>query len=347
MKAIIVGCGSIGQKRAYILKRLGIDIVLCIDTNLINAKYLAEKYECEFSDHISEHIQDLNVEVAFIATPHKFLTEIAIKLVSKKINVFLEKPGSISSSELENLRELTLKNKIILAFGYNHRFHSSVLKAYEIHKSGVMGSPIMLRGRYGHGGRVGYDREWRSNKELSGGGELIDQGSHLIDLAHLFMGDSIQVDGFASTLFWDMEVDDNAFITLKSCNNCVSQIHVSCSEWKNLFSLEIYYAKGKLHLEGLGGSYGLEKLTYYKMLPKMGPPPSETWEWPEKDNSWEIEIKEFLKGVNSNRLDKYLVDVDSAIKNLRVVEKIYRNQNYRPAGKAKSFELINYDQIGL
>src|SRR5439155_12176619 len=139
--------------------------------------------------------------------------------------------------------------------------------------------------RYGHGGRIGYDREWRADPKLAGGGELIDQGVHLIDLARLFLGDFHEVEGVAHTYYWDMPVDDNAFLLLRTKNEKTAALHVSSTEWKNLFSLEIYGRNGKLHAEGLGGSYGLERLAWYRMLPEMGPPETTIWEFPRADES--------------------------------------------------------------
>ena len=122
------------------------------------------------------------------------------------------------------------------------------------------------------GCRVGYDKEWRAQPELSGGGELIDQGVHLIDLARWFLGDFTDVQGHAHTYYWDMPVDDNGFLLLKTTSKQVAFLHASCTEWKNLFSFEIYGQTGKIDINGLGGSYGVERISYYKMSPTMGPP---------------------------------------------------------------------------
>ena len=154
--------------------------------------------------------------------------------------------------------------------GYNHRFHPALAKAREMVNAGAVGPLMFIRARYGHGGRVGYDREWRADPELSGGGELIDQGVHLIDLAGWFLGEFTSVEGHAATYFWNMPVDDNAFLNLRNADGATAWLQVSCSEWKNLFSFEIYGRDGKLQVDGLGGSYGLESLTYYRMLPRNG-----------------------------------------------------------------------------
>src|SRR5688572_8925875 len=173
---------------------------------------------------------------------------------------------------------------------------------------------MFVRGRYGHGGRIGYDREWRADPIKSGGGELIDQGVHLIDLARWILGDFEHVSGFAHTYFWNMPVDDNAFMLLRTRENRAAFLHVSCTEWKNLFSLEIYGKSGKLHIEGLGGSYGIERLTHYRMLPEMGPPETTAWEYPMNDRSWELEFAEFVEDIRLSREPRVgLVDAGRAL----------------------------------
>ena len=180
---------------------------------------------------------------------------------------------------------------------------------------------MFVRGRYGHGGRPGYDREWRARPEISGGGELIDQGMHLIDLARWFLGDFVRVQGSVATYFWDMPVDDNAFLLLETAAGQSAFLQASCTEWKNLFSLEVYGRNGKLDISGLGGSYGVERVTHYQMLPEMGAPPTTAWEFPMADNSWDVELQEFLEDI---RLDRQPIPgVRDAQAALQVVEQIY------------------------
>src|SRR5205085_425071 len=203
--------------------------------------------------------------------------------------------------ELDALIEAAARTRRLVRVGFNHRFHPALRKARELVESGVAGDLMFVRGRYGHGGRVGYDQEWRANPEVSGGGELIDQGVHLIDLARWFLGEFTTVSGFAHTYFWQMPVDDNAFMILRTAGERTASLHVSCTEWKNLFSLEIYGRDAKLHVEGLGGSYGVEKLTHYQMRPEMGPPDTTVWEYPNADQSWALEFAEFLEDIRLDR----------------------------------------------
>jgi predicted dehydrogenase len=145
-------------------------------------------------------------------------------------------------------------------------------------------------------------------------------------LSRWFLGDFQDVSGFAHTYYWDMPVDDNGFMLLKTADKKVAFLHASCTEWKNLFSMEIYGKKGKLDISGLGGSYGLEKITFYKMLPKMGPPETTSWEYPMSDNSWEEEMKEFYQDIILNR--KSSASLMDAYEALRVVQKIYKESGY-------------------
>lgn len=185
-----------------------------------------------------------------------------------------------------------------------------------------LGELMFIRARYGHGGRVGYDKEWRAQPDLSGGGELIDQGVHLIDLARSFLGDFSEIHGYAHTYYWNMPVDDNGFLLLKTPKKQVAHLHASCTEWKNTFSFEIYGRKGKIDINGLGGSYGVERISFYKMSEQMGPPETFIWEYPMADDSWEVEFKNFVEDIRLNRQPEVsLVDAQAA---LRIVEEIYR-----------------------
>jgi predicted dehydrogenase len=265
------------------------------------------------------------VDVVVIATINAALAPIALQAVRQGKHVLVEKPGAVSLAELAELETAAAVHKVLVRVGYNHRYHPAALKALEIFHSGALGPIMFLRGRYGQGGRVGYEKEWRADPKLSGGGELIDQGVHLIDLAGIFLGDFTTVEGHVATYFWKMPVDDNAFLSLRNAAGATAWLHVSCSEWKNLFSLEIYGRDAKLHWEGLGGSYGMERLTYYKMLPQMGPPETTIFEYPRGDESWKIEMAEFVEDIRTGRTP--VPGLKEAKAALTVVDSIYRKSN--------------------
>jgi predicted dehydrogenase len=236
--------------------------------------------------------------------------------------VLVEKPAARNVAELDPVLKATKERQVLVRVGFNHRYHPSFIKAREIMASGELGELMFVRARYGHGRRIGYDKEWRAVKELSGGGELIDQGVHLIDLARMFLGDFNEVQGFAHTYFWDTPVEDNGFMLLKTPKKQVAFLHASWTEWKNTFSFEIYGRDAKLDISGLGGSYGVERLAYYKMLPQMGPPDAVIWEYPLPDSSWAIEFAEFIEDIRVGRQPAAgLKDARAA---LEIVEKIYK-----------------------
>jgi predicted dehydrogenase len=237
-------------------------------------------------------------------------------------HVLVEKPVGISLAEVDELCQLADAHRVLVRAGYNHRYHPAIQKARQLFESGVLGELMFIRARYGHGGRVGYDREWRADPALSGGGELIDQGVHLVDLASWFLGPWECVDGHVATYFWDMPVDDNAFLNLRNAAGNTAWLHVSCTEWKNLFSVEIYGKYGKLHVEGLGGSYGVERLYHYQMLPAMGPPDTVIFEYPRGDNSWALETAEFVSDILQNRTP--VPGLLEARQTMAVVEEVYR-----------------------
>jgi predicted dehydrogenase len=317
----LVGCGLIGQKRLQYLGRC--KLLVCADLVLERAHRLAQTAAgATATDDWRSAVSHKDVHLVLVSAVHRALPEITLAAVRAGKHVLVEKPAARRSADLDPVIAAAREARVCVRVGFNHRYHPALLKARELVAGGILGELMFLRGRYGHGGRVGYEREWRADPELSGGGELIDQGVHLIDLARLFLGEFTEVDGFAHTYFWDMPVDDNGFMLLRTARQQVAFLHASCTEWKNLFSLEIYGRHGKIDIAGLGGSYGIERLTLYRMLPEMGPPETTAWEYPRGDQSWQREFDEFLDDIRLGREPSPgLRDAQAA---LRVVETVYR-----------------------
>jgi predicted dehydrogenase len=326
MNYTIIGCGLIGKKRLAGMPA-GSRLAVACDTNLARAEELVKLANTgrALAD-FKQAVADSQVDAVIVATINSALADVSAAAIRAGKHVFVEKPAGVSVAQVDELIRLAKKQGVCVRVGFNHRFHPAFRKAREIWSSGVMGELMFVRARYGHGGRVGYDQEWRANPKLSGGGELIDQGIHLIDLAGWFLGDFAKVDGHAATFFWKMPVDDNAFLSLRTARGQTAWLHVSCTEWKNLFSFEIYGRNTKLHIEGLGGSYGLEKLYHYQMKPEMGPPETKVYEFSGPDESWRIELSEFEKDIQMKRKpDAGLTEAKSA---LRIVETIYPQSGF-------------------
>jgi predicted dehydrogenase len=302
LNVAIIGCGLIGHKRAL---ALGPEhrVVVCADTDPTRARALADVLPgCKPSNDPSSAIAQTSVEAVFVCTSNDALAPFALHTIECGKHVLIEKPAARSAAELRPVvAELARQPGLVAKVGYNHRFHPGLARAYAIVQDGGIGEIRYIRGRYGHGGRPGYEREWRANPQLSGGGELLDQGCHLIDLTRWFMGDCMLRHSHLATYFWPMAVEDNAFLFLETSRGQVASLHASWTEWKNLFSFEIFGRTGKLQVDGLGGSYGTERLTYYRMLPEMGPPETTMWEFPGEDRSWQAEVQDFLNAIQAGR----------------------------------------------
>jgi predicted dehydrogenase len=325
LNVAIIGCGLIGEKRAQNLG--GQRLLRCVDTNIARAEQLASLSEgCVASADWRTAVTQQNIEVVVIATPHNSLAEITRAAIQAGKHVLVEKPAARHVDELRDLLDLARQRDVRVRVGFNHRYHRAFQQMRKMIDAGALGPLLFLRARYGHGGRLGYDKEWRAVPTISGGGELIDQGVHLIDLARWFLGDFEEVEGYAHTYFWKMPVDDNGFMLLKTAHKQVAFLHASCTEWKNTFSWELYGRDGKLQVDGLGGSYGVERLTWYKMLPEMGPPETTIWEYPMADNSWELEMQEFIEDIFLKR--EPAAGLTDAIAAMTVVEKIYSESGY-------------------
>jgi predicted dehydrogenase len=321
----IIGCGAVGRKRAQYLA--GARLTHCVDTDLSRASQMASVSQgCVAGTDWRQVMDRAAIDAVIIATPHDSQVEIARAAIDAGIHVLVEKPAARHVDELLGLPELAAIRNVRVRVGFNHRYHRAFQRARRLVDSGILGPLLYVRARYGHGGRLGLASEWRAQPQRSGGGELIDQGVHLIDLARWFLGEFVDVNGFAHTYFWDMPVEDNGFMLLKTATKQVAFLHVSCTEWKNTFSWELYGRDGKLQVDGLGGSYGVERLTWYKNLPDMGPPETKIWEYPMADNSWETEMAEFLQDIRNER--EPAAGLHDAIAALTVVAKIYAESAY-------------------
>jgi len=298
-------------------------VTVCCDSDAGRAQDLAG--EIPGARAVSEWqaaVRAEDVDLVIVATPHDLLAAVAACAAANGKHVLIEKPGARRAAELELVREAAERTGALVRVGFNHRYHRALRKAREIWKSGIAGELMFIRGRYGHGGRPGYEREWRAQPGRSGGGELLDQGIHLIDLAQWFLGDFSRIWGRVKTFYWDMPVEDNAFLLLETPEGKLAFLHASWTEWKNLFSFEIVCQRGKLEINGLGGSYGPERLTFYRMLPELGPPETTSWEYPMADDSWQVELVEFLEDIRlARRPVPGIADAQTA---LRVVEQVYR-----------------------
>ena len=321
MRFAIIGCGFIGTKRAEAARHH--DLVVVCDRDRSRAEALAAQTGARRVDHWREAIGS-DIDAVIVATTHDELANVTLGAIESGVHVLVEKPAGRHVNELRKIAELATLRHLVVKVGFNHRFHPAFLRAREFVDQGALGPLMYVRARYGHGGRLGYEKEWRCQPDISGGGELIDQGSHLIDLSRWFLGDLSLRYAAVPTYFWDIAVDDNCFLALETATGQMAWLHASWTEWKNLFSFELAGRDGKIAIDGLGGSYGTERLTLYRMLPEMGPPETTTWEYPFRDRSWDAELADFVAAIQNRQ--RPCGDIYDAIANLEIIRQAYQSR---------------------
>ena len=319
----LIGCGVVGLKRIKNLPN-SFNLIGCADPLILLKKINIKKKKILLTKNWKNLLNLKNLEAVIVSTTHHLHSKILMECIKKNIHVFVEKPAGVSLKETKNIiSKLNSKKKLRIRVGFNHRFHPAFLKAKKLVEENKIGKIIFIRSIYGHGGRLNYEKEWRFKKNLSGGGELIDKGSHLIDLSRLFLG-NLKINSFSlKTYFWKMKLEDNCFLNLENKSGSIAFLHASCTEWKNKFIFEIFGKNGKIEINGLGKSYGPESLTYYKMSKKMGIPKKNLFKFKQNPNySWNYELKEFYKDISKKRIPR--PGILEAYENLKIINSIYR-----------------------
>jgi len=257
------------------------------------------------------------LDVVIVATTHSELAETACAALAAGAHVLVEKPAGIGVADVDRIAQCAVESGRLVKVGFNHRFYPGIARAITEARSGAYGEVFYLRGRYGHGGRLGYESEWRADPKRSGGGEIVDQGMHLLDLSYWLLGELPLHSSLLRTQFWDAPVDDNAVLVLGEGGGVGSSkpfalLHVSWTEWKNTFSLEIACRDAKLAVDGLVRSYGAQQLRIYRMRPDLGPPDMEEVRYPDRDSSWELEWRHFSNAISNGDGRPLLGDLGSA-----------------------------------
>lgn len=299
MKVGIVGCGLIGSRRADVARTSGDEVVVVADLDESRARAVAASGE--WTTDWQRVTADPRVDAVVVATVNKSLAPIARAALDAGKHVLCEKPLGRNASEARDVLATARHASRVLKVGFNHRHHPAIWRARELTGEGAIGSVFNIRAAYGHGGRPGYESEWRGDPELVGGGELLDQGVHIVDLCRWFLGEITEVAGMTARWVWEIApLEDNGFALLRTRDGRTAFVHTSWTQWKNLFRFEIFGEKGYLLVEGLGGSYGIERLTLGRRA-SSGAPGETSWEYPGPDHSWQREWQEFTAAIAERR----------------------------------------------
>ena len=337
LKFGIIGFGKIGQLRKKVIEELGIGQVVAIADPFADFSSISESISTT-GDYRELLGRDLDCMI--VATPNNITSRAIIQCLEGGYHVFSEKPPGRNLKEVLDIRDTFIQNNnLCLKFGFNHREHYSVREARRIVDSGRMGDLMWGRGSYGKAGSLEFEKEWRSNLDEAGGGILLDQGIHMVDLLNYFFGGFSEIKSFVTQSYWDIPLEDNAFALMKNDRNQHALFHSSSTQWKHLFRLELFFSEGYMILSGLltgSKSYGRETLVIAKRqfedeLELIGNP-SEEEIYFDEDRSWFYEMEDFYDCVKNGR-KVVQGSIEDAIDAMEVVERIYKSD---PVWQAKT-----------
>ena len=328
LRTAIIGMGKMGRiRKREIDLHSGFKIIALCD--------LYEDLSAEFSDCLFypnwEDVFSLDLDVVFVCTYNNIAPDIVCAALKNGCHVFCEKPPGRSVADVKRIiqHEQQAEDRI-LKFGFNHRFHYAVMEAKSAVDSGRYGNILCARGIYGKAGGLGFEKDWRADKNLSGGGILIDQGIHMLDLMRYLLGDFIEVKSFVENLYWkNLDMEDNAFVLMKTESGRIAMVHSSATQWKHKFSLDIFLENGYICINGLltsTRSYGEESITFAQKqfedkTNAFGRPREETIYF-DKDDSWRLENEEFYNSIVYKKKTHH-GNTNDALMVMELIEKIY------------------------
>lgn len=322
MRVGIVGCGLIGARRANVALDAGDQVVIVADVAEDRAAAVAATAQAAWTADWEEVVSRTDLDVVVVSTSNDQLAAASVAALRSGKHVLCEKPLGRNAGEAAAIVEAARASGRLLKVGFNHRHHPGIAMAHAMVAERTIGDVFAIRALYGHGGRAGYEHEWRTDRARSGGGELLDQGVHIIDLARWFIGEIVETHGFLGTFHWPIApVEDNAFALLRASGGGIASFHTSWTQWKNAFRFEVLGSDGYLRIDGLGGSYGAERLTVARRNADSSPPTEKTTSFEGPDRSWHGEWQEFTTAIAQHR--QPVGNGDDGLAAARIIDAIY------------------------
>ena len=323
----IAGYGIVGRKRHHFLSADPNFIVSAICDKTLSSNTVSDPSISTFTDYQS--LLSCPIDAIFVCLSNDMAAEVTLRSLEQNLHVFCEKPPARNLTELQPiLVQEKSQNKLKLKYGFNHRYHQSVIEALDIVSSGDMGRVINIRGVYGKSNLITFDQtDWRTKRSIAGGGILLDQGIHMVDLVRLFGGQYQNVFSFISNDYWKYDVEDNAYALMKSDSGVVAMLHSSATQWQHKFRLEIGLERGLLTLSGIlsgSQSYGRELLSILYTSNSNEPHESQVQHEYTSDNSWADEIADFAADIQLNRPVSTGSSLD-ALETMELITRIYDN----------------------
>lgn len=302
MRVAIIGAGLQCRRRAPVVKEWpGAELKVIASLHLDHATAMAAKMGCEASDSWQKAVGRADVDAVVVCTPPHVHAEISLAALQAGKHVLCEKPMTRTAGEAEQMVTAAKSAGRVLKCGFNHRHHPAVREARRLVDAGEIGKPVFGRCRYGICGRPGYEKEWRANPKQAAGGQFIEQGTHGIDLFRWFLGEIVEAACMTSIgYFTTQTMEDNGMAVFRFAGGATASLHTSLTQWKNLFSFEVFGTDGYVMVEGLGASYGNERLIVGRR-DFDGPFKDSVTEFRGGDESWREEWKEFAGAIQGAR----------------------------------------------
>jgi predicted dehydrogenase len=302
MNVAIIGAGLQCRRRAPVVKDdPSSALTLIASLHAEHAREAARTFGCGWSADWREVVARPDVDIVLVCTPPHVHAEISLAALAAGKHVLCEKPLTRTVAEAEALARAAAQSGRIFKCGFNHRHHPAIREAHAFAASEEFGKPLFARCRYGICGRPGYEREWRADPAQAAGGQFIEQGTHGLDLFRWFLGPLVEAAGMTSRQYFTRQpLDEGGMAVFRSACGATASLHTSLTQWRNLFSFEVYGENGYVEVEGLGASYGLEKLTLGRRE-FDGPFTYRTIEFRGPDVSWKEEWREFLAAIREGR----------------------------------------------
>ena len=323
LKVGIAGYGVVGKRRRYYIdKNPYFKTVAICDQYFDNSGVMDDgvKFHRQYQELLKEPL-----DVLFVSLPNYIAADVTKAGLAQGFHVFCEKPPGRDVADIQSVIEIEKQHPdTLLKYGFNHRYHDSVKEALRIIESGELGQIVNLRGVYGKSKIIPFSGGWRAERKYSGGGILLDQGIHMVDLIRLFCGcEFVDIQSFISNQYWHHDVEDNAYAMMKDEKGRIALIHSSATQWQHRFSLEIALTEGYLELKGLltgSKSYGRERLVIGRRdEADTGSQRDEILNYLE-DNSWRDEVNEFADAV----VHQHPIEYGSSKEALATMKLIYQ-----------------------
>lgn len=330
LKYGIVGYGKMGQVRHDAIKRTDVGEVVSMfgyGSDPVPDEFAAESPEAIFNDP--------EIDAVYICTVNSLNKELTIAALKAGKHVFCEKPPAFNADDVIEIRTIEEQSGKVLMYGFNHRHHGAAVKMKQVIQGGELGNVLWMRGRYGKSVDEDYKDTWRANPELAGGGILLDQGVHMLDLFLYLGGDFDEIQAMVSHLYWQLPgIEDNVFLNLRNSETGVcASLHSTMIQWRHLFALEVFMERGYMVLNGLktgSGTYGAEQLVIARNRSKA---PAASWEQEssetyEKDESWDREARLFAEWVSTGKQGLGAGDSEGALKVMKIVDEAYKTDRH-------------------